>query len=90
MSCQRDVPKSRQLKVAAMPPAGRQHTNCSIYSPAISAPALALFLDVPREEHMIRTYLTAASSAAALAVSVIAFAQQGQLGTADEAKAQIS
>ena len=38
---------------------------------------------------MIRIYLIAATSAAVLAVPIIAFAQQGQLGTADEAKAML-
>ena len=38
---------------------------------------------------MIRRYLIAATSAAVLAVPIIAFAQQGQLGTADEAKAML-
>ena len=38
---------------------------------------------------MTRKYMIAATSAAVLAVSVTAFAQQGQLGTADEAKAML-
>ena len=37
----------------------------------------------------MRTYLIAATSAAVLAVPIIAFAQQGQLGTADQAKAML-
>jgi len=37
----------------------------------------------------MRRYLIAATSAAVLAVPVTAFAQQGQLGTADEAKAML-
>src|SRR6516225_5028542 len=40
-------------------------------------------------KHMIRTYLIAATSAAVLAVPVTAFAQQGQLRTAEEAKAML-
>ena len=43
----------------------------------------------PGRKQMIRTYLTAAILAAVLAVPVTAFAQQGQLGTADEAKAML-
>jgi Single Cache domain 2 len=38
---------------------------------------------------MMRKYVIAAISAAVLAVPVTAFAQQGQLGTADEAKAML-
>jgi len=37
----------------------------------------------------MRTYLIAATSAAVLAVPVAAFTQQGQFGTADEAKAML-
>jgi hypothetical protein len=38
---------------------------------------------------MIRTYMMVATSAAVLAAPVTGFAQQGQLGTADEAKAML-
>ena len=44
-----------------------------------------------REETMIRTFMIAAASAAVLALSPTAFAQQpGQFGTADEAKAMLT
>src|SRR6202163_4772583 len=38
---------------------------------------------------MVRKFMITASSVAVLAVSVTAFAQQAQLGTADEAKAML-
>jgi hypothetical protein len=72
-----------------MPPAGRQHTDCSICSQAFSASALGFFSMPPGRKQMIRTYLTAAILAAVLAIPVTAFAQQGRLGTADEAKAML-
>jgi len=80
-SCQRDVPKS-QGRTASKGASGRQAT----YQLQHLFVGL-VFFGCPQV--MGRTYLIAATSAAVLAAPVTAFAQQGQFGTADEAKAML-
>jgi signal transduction histidine kinase len=50
---------------------------------------LALYIQTWRKS-MVRTFMIAAASAAVLTLSPTAFAQQGQFGTADEAKAMLA
>jgi hypothetical protein len=60
------------------------------FTVAFSASVRALFLKSPGRKRMVRTFIIAATSAAVLAVPLTSFAQQGQFGNADEAKAMLA
>jgi hypothetical protein len=75
-----------------MPSAGNPEV-CSIqhliFAGAFQRLRPRVFFKVSGREHMMRKYMMAATLAAVLTVPVAAFAQQGQLGTAEEAKAML-